>query len=133
MSPRITTGTAITGSGVWHPESAFSNEALCIAFNEFVRRDNLKHAAAIAAGTQEALKESSPEFIERASGIKARYVQDRSGLLDPERMCPNIPRRNEDELSLQAEYALHAARQALVAADRSGEDVDLVVLGASNP
>jgi beta-ketodecanoyl-[acyl-carrier-protein] synthase len=132
MSPRITTGTAITGSGVWHPEQAFSNEALCVAFNEFVRRDNLKNAAAIAAGTQEALKESSPEFIERASGIKQRYVQDLSGLTDPDRMCPNIPRRNEDELSLQAEYAVNAAQRALADAGRTGEDVDLIVLGASN-
>lgn len=132
MSPRITTGTAITGSGVWHPEHAFTNEALCLAFNEFVRRDNAKNADAIAAGTREALKESSPEFIEKASGIKQRYVQDASGLSDPDRMCPNIPHRGEDELSVQAEYAVRAAERALAAAGKTGEDVDLVVLGASN-
>lgn len=132
MAPRITTHTAITGSGVWHPEHALTNEALCVAFNEFVRRDNAKHAEAIAAGTHEPLKESSPEFIERASGIKQRYVHDLTGLTDPDRMCPNIPTRPEEELSVQAEYALVAARQALAAAGRTGEDVDLVVLGASN-
>ncbi len=132
MSPRITTGTAITGSGVWHPEHAFTNEALCLAFNEFVRRDNAKNADAIAAGTREALKESSPEFIEKASGIKQRYVQDASGLSDPDRMCPNIPHRGEDELSVQAEYAVRATERALAAAGKTGEDVDLVVLGASN-
>lgn len=132
MSPRITTGTAITGSGVWHPEHAFTNEALCLSFNEFVRRDNAKHAAEIAAGTREELKESSPEFIEKASGIKQRYVEDASGLSDPERMCPNIPHRGEDELSVQAEYAVKAAERALAAAGRAGEDVDLIVLGASN-
>lgn len=132
MAPRITTNTAITGSGVWHPEHAFTNEALCVAFNEFVRRDNAKHAEAIAAGSREPLKESSPEFIERASGIKQRYVHDLSGITDPDRMCPNIPPRPEDALSVQAEYSLHAARRALEAAGRSGEDVDLVVLGASN-
>jgi beta-ketodecanoyl-[acyl-carrier-protein] synthase len=132
MSPRITTGTAITGSGVWHPEHAFTNEALCVAFNEFVRRDNAKNAEAIAAGTMEALKESSAEFIERASGIKQRYVEDATGLSDPDRMCPNVPHRGEDELSVQAEYAVRAAERALAAAGRSGEDIDLVVLGASN-
>ena len=132
MSPRITTDTAITGSGVWHPEHAFTNEALCVAFNEFVRRDNAKNAEAIAAGTIEALKESSAEFIERASGIKQRYVEDATGLSDPDRMCPNIPHRGEDELSVQAEYAVRAAERALAAAGRSGADVDLVVLGASN-
>lgn len=132
MPPRITTGTAITGSGVWHPEHAFTNEALCLAFNEFVRRDNAKNAEAIAAGTREALKESSPEFIEKASGIKQRYVQDATGLSDPDRMCPNVPHRSEDELSVQAEYAVRAAERALAAAGRTGEDVDLIVLGASN-
>jgi beta-ketodecanoyl-[acyl-carrier-protein] synthase len=132
MSPRTTTGTSITGSGVWHPEHAFSNAELCIGFNAFVRSDNAKHATEIAAGTREALKESSPEFIEKASGIKSRYVEDKTGLMDPERMCPNIPDRGEDQLCVQAEYAIHAGKRALAAAGRTGEDVDLVVLGASN-
>ena len=88
---RTTTATSITGYGVWHPASALTNAELCVAFNEFVRRDNAKHAAEIAAGTHVALKESSPEFIEKASGIKQRYVEDKTGLTDPARLCPNIP------------------------------------------
>ena len=132
MSPRTTTGTSITGHGVWHPETVLSNTELCDAFNEFVRRDNARHADEIAAGKREALKESSPEFIEKASGIKRRYVHDKTGLVDPERMCPNVPDRPEDALSVQAEYAVNAARRALEAAGRTGEDVDLIVLGASN-
>jgi beta-ketodecanoyl-[acyl-carrier-protein] synthase len=47
-------------------------------------------------------------------------------------MCPNIPHRGEDELSYQAEYAVRAAERALAAAGKTGEDVDLIVLGASN-
>lgn len=132
MSPRTTTGTSITGHGVWHPDTVLENPELCVAFNEFVRRENARHADAIAAGTREPLKESSPEFIIKASGIITRYVEDKTGLLDPERMCPNIPDRPEDALSIQAEYAVNAARRALAAAGRTGEDVDLVVLGASN-
>ncbi|HVK86597.1 MAG TPA: beta-ketoacyl-ACP synthase III [Kofleriaceae bacterium] len=132
MSPRTTTGTSITGHGVWHPDNVITNDELCVAFNEFVRRHNAKHADAIAAGTEQPLKESSSEFIVKASGIKQRYVQDKTGLLDPERMCPNIKDRPEEELSVQAEYAVHAARRALERAGRHGEDVDLVVLGASN-
>ena len=127
-----TTGTAITGTGVWHPEHVITNAELCDAFNAFVRLDNERNAAAIAAGTKEPLKESSPEFIVKASGIEQRYVQDKRGLLDPERMCPNIPDRAEDQLSVQAEYAVHAAKRALAAAGRAGEDVDLVILAASN-
>lgn len=132
MAPRITTKTSITGHGVWHPPTALSNQELCAAFNEFVRLDNAKNAEAIAAGKQEALRESTPEFIEKASGIKQRYVQDKTGICDPARMCPNIPDRPEEELSWQAEYAVHAARRALEVAGRAPEDVDLVVLGASN-
>jgi beta-ketodecanoyl-[acyl-carrier-protein] synthase len=132
MSARTTTGTSITGHGVWHPDNVLSNEELCIAFNEFVRRDNARNADAIAAGTREPLKESSPEFIVKASGIKQRYVHDKTGLVDPERMCPNIKDRPEEELSVQAEYAVNAAKLALEKAGRHGEDVDLVVLGASN-
>jgi beta-ketodecanoyl-[acyl-carrier-protein] synthase len=131
MVDRATTQTAISGSGVWHPPTVLDNVELCTAFNEFVRRDNARHAGAIAAGTHEALRESSPEFIVRASGIVQRYVEDKTGLVDPERMCPNIPDRSEDQVSVQAEYAVHAARQALAAAGRAGEDIDLIVLGAS--
>ena len=132
MPPRMTTGTAISGHGVWHPDNILSNDELVIAFNEFVRRENTKHADEIAAGKREPLKESSSEFIVKASGIKKRYVQDKTGLLDPERMCPNIPDRPEDVLSYQAEYSVNAAKKALARAGRTGEDVDLVVLGASN-
>lgn len=128
---RATTKTSITGFGVWHPSTVLDNVELCAAFNEFVRRHNAKHADAIAAETQVALRESSPEFIVRASGIERRYVVDKTGLLDPERMWPNIPERPEDQISLQAELAVHAAQQALAVAGRSGEDVDLVILGAS--
>jgi len=129
---RTTTGTSITGWGVWHPSSVLTNAELCVAFNEFVRRDNASHAAEIAAGTRTALKESTPEFIEKASGIKRRYVEDKTGLMDPERLCPNIADRGEDQLSVQAEYATTVGKLALAMAGRAGEDVDLVVLGASN-
>ena len=131
MLKRATTQTSITGFGVWHPPTVLDNVELCTAFNEYVRRDNAAHAEAITAGTREALRESSPEFILRASGIERRYVEDKTGLLDPERMCPNIPDRPEEQPSVQAEYAVHAARKALEVAGRAGEDIDLVVLGAS--
>ncbi len=124
--------TYLTGSGVWHPPQALSNEELCAAFNEFVRLDNETHADEIRTGTRQPLEESSAAFIEKASGIRQRYVHDRSGLLDPRRMCPNVPDRADDELSVQAEYAVRAAERALANAGRAGSDVDLVILGCSN-
>ena len=39
-------------------------------------------AAEIEAGTAKALTPSSAEFIEKASGIKQRYVLDKAGVLD---------------------------------------------------
>jgi len=125
--PRTTTGTAITGHGVWHPDNILTNDELVAAFNEFVRRHNAQHPDAATP-----LKESSSEFIVKASGIKQRYVHDKTGLTDPERMCPNIPDRPEEALSAQAEYSVNAAKRALAKAGKTGEDIDLVVLGASN-
>jgi len=122
--PRVTTGTAITGAGVWHPENVLTNEELCVAFNEFARRAN-------AAGAQPPIKESTPEFIVKASGIKRRYIVDKVGVLDPERMCPNVADRPDDQLSVQAEFAVNAVSRALAAAGRVGEEVDLVVCGTS--
>src|SRR5258706_13760159 len=115
--PRTTTGTAITGHGVWHPDTVLTNPELCAAFNEFVRRHNATHP-------DKQLKESTPEFVEKASGIKVRYVEDKTGLLDPERMCPNIPDRPEDVLSIQAEYSVKAAKKAPDGAARHAEDID---------
>ena len=132
MASRMSTQTAITGHGVWHPDQILTNDALVACFNEFARRENEKHAAEIAAGTRTPIKESSSEFIVKASGIKERYVEDLAGLLDPSRMCPNIPDRGETELSIQAEYSVNAAKVALERAGRTGEDIDLVVLGACN-
>ena len=91
---RPTTATAITGTGVWHPEHVLDNAELCVAFNEFVRRDNLAHAAEIEAGTRQPLKPSSPEFIEHASGIKTRYIVDKTIWFDdPSARLGMLPER----------------------------------------
>ncbi len=127
-----TTTVAISGTGVWTPPNVITNEELCEAFNEFVRRDNERNADAIAAGERKALSESSAEFIEKASGIKQRHAHDRTGLLDPDRMCPNVPDRPEDQMSLQCEYAVNAAKKALAAAGRVGEEIDMILLAGSN-
>ena len=127
-----TTGTAISGAGIWHPENVITNEELCAAFNGWVQTENARNAAAIAGGAQEPLRESTPDFIVKASGIQRRYVHDKVGLLDPTRLMPLVPDRADDEMSVQCEYAVRAARVALAAAGRVAEEIDLVILGASN-
>ncbi|MFC4161041.1 beta-ketoacyl-ACP synthase III [Chitinimonas lacunae] len=122
----------ITGTGLYTPPHVISNEELVASFNTYVQRWNAANAAAIAAGTLEAKQESSVEFIEKASGIKQRYVLDREGVLDPERMAPRLPARSNDELSIMAEIAVAAAREALERAGRSAADIDGVICAASN-
>jgi len=122
----------ISGTGLWVAPEVISNDELVVAFNAYARRFNEENAAAIAAGEISAVPESSAEFIEKASGIKRRYVVDKSGVLDPARMRPHIPPRPDDALSLQAEMAVAAAREALAAAGRVAADIDMVICAASN-
>ena len=57
---------------------------------------------------------------------------NKAGVLDPARMRPHIAPRPDDVLSLQAEMAVAAAREALAAAGREAADVDMVICAASN-
>src|SRR5690606_21147902 len=93
---------------------------------------NAEHAAEIEAGERVALQPSSAEFIEKASGIKQRYVLDKEGVLDPERMAPRIAERSDDEMSVQAEMAVKAIQQALDNAGRTPADVDAILVACSN-
>lgn len=122
----------ITGSGLWVPPDIISNEELVASFNEYVRRTNERNAAAIARGEVAALQESSSEFIEKASGIKQRHVVEKTGVLDPDRMCPVLPQRPNEQISLMAEMAVGAAREALANAGRKAEEVDLVIVACSS-
>ena len=122
----------ISGTGLWTPEQTITNDELVAAFNQYVERFNAEHADAIAAGEVTALDASNSAFIEKASGIKQRYVIDKSGVLDPSRLAPSIPERGDDEVSIQAEIAVNAARQALENANLTPNDLDAVLVACSN-
>lgn len=122
----------ITGTGLYTPTESITNEELVVAFNEWVDQYNSEHADAIASGELEAKVYSSAEFIEKASGIKSRYVIDKAGIVDPHRMVPRIPERTNDELSVMAEIAVRAARDALTHANVSADTIDGVIVAASN-
>jgi beta-ketodecanoyl-[acyl-carrier-protein] synthase len=122
----------ITGTGVFTPENVITNAELVAAFNAYVDLYNAEHADEIAAGTVEAKGYSSEDFIVKASGIEQRYVIDKTGVLDPRVMHPLLWQRSDDEPSLMAEMGLDAARKALDAAGKAGEEVDLVICAASN-
>lgn len=122
----------ISGTGLATPTDSVTNEELVAAFNQHVNDFNANNAAAIAAGEVEALRESSAEFIVKASGIKSRYMINASGVLDPKLMKPQIPLRNEDEPSLQAEYSVNAAKQAIANANLTPADIDAVIVSCSS-
>lgn len=122
----------ISSSGLFTPEETITNEELVASFNAYVERHNAWHAEAIAAGEMEPLQPSSVEFIEKASGIKARHVMAKQPVLDPDIMAPRWEERGNDELSIMAEIGVKAARDALARAGRDAGDVDAVLCAASN-
>ncbi|WBF19268.1 beta-ketoacyl-ACP synthase III [Halomonas elongata] len=126
------TRVVITGTGLFTPAQAIDNAALVKTFNTWVEAENARWAEAIAAGEREPLQPSSEDFIVKASGIHSRYVLDAEGILDPERMRPNLPARDDDALSIQAEMGVAAANEALQAAKVAAADIDLVIVGCSN-
>jgi len=128
----LTGRPVISATGLFTPEESITNEELVASFNEFVDRHNAANAEAIEAGEVEALTYSSVEFIEKASGIKARHVMSKAPIVDPDIMAPRLEDRPNEELSIMAEIGVKAAKQALERAGRRVEDVDAVLCAASN-
>ncbi len=122
----------ISGTGLYTPANSISNDELAESFNTYVHRFNSENAAAIEAGEIQPLPESSSAFIEKASGIKSRYVTDKAGILDPERMVPRIPERSNDEWSILCEMSVKAAEEALARAGKTAADIDGVIVACSN-
>lgn len=125
-------GIRITGTGLFHPEHVITNEELVESLNAYVEQYNQDHAEQIEAGELEARRGSSAEFIEKASGVKRRYVVEKTGVLDPNRLRPRLAERSDDELSIQAEWGVTAAKQAMENAGVTAEDIDVVILACSN-
>jgi beta-ketodecanoyl-[acyl-carrier-protein] synthase len=122
----------ISGTGLYTPANSISNDELVASFNAYVQQFNADNAEAIARGEVEALSESSTGFIEKASGIKSRFVIDKDGILDPQRMVPRIPERSNDEWGILCEMAVGAAKEALQRAGKTVADIDGVIVACSN-
>lgn len=122
----------ISGTGLYTPANSISNDELVESFNAYVQLFNADNAAAIARGEVEALSESSSGFIEKASGIKSRFVIDKAGILDPRRMTPRIPERSNEEWGILCEMSVAAAKQALERAGKTVADIDGVIVACSN-
>ena len=122
----------ISSTGLFTPADSISNDELVASFNAYVAQHNAQHSAEIEAGQMIALQPSSVEFIEKASGIKARKVLSKASILDVDVMCPRFEERPNDQISVLAEIGVAAARDALERAGRDAKDVDAVLVACSN-
>ena len=122
----------IATTGLYTPPDSISNAELVEAFNAYVERFNAENAAAIAERRIEALLPSTVEFIEKASGIKSRYVVEKSGILNPALMRPDIPERPNEQISILAEIGVKAAEHALERWGKPRERIGAVLCAASN-
>lgn len=127
----MTKNVVISGAGLWTPAQSISNQELVDCYNAFAEKFNQDNAQAIESGDIQGKPLSSAEFIEKASGIKSRYVYKKDGVLDIDRMRPDIEARADDELSHQAEIALKAAKKALQSANKQPEDIDAVIVSCA--
>ncbi len=121
----------ISGTGLFTPPEKISNDELVACFNSYVDKFNHDNEQAILQGEVEALSHSSSAFIEKASGIKNRYVMSKSDILNVDVMKPTFVERPNNELSLQAEIGVAAAKQAMAAANKTTADIDLVIVACA--
>ena len=122
----------ITGSGLYTPEESISNLELVASYNSYVDKYNSQNEKLINSGELEPLVHSDADFIKKVSGIEQRFVLDKEGILNPERMRPNLKERPNEEISIQAEISIDACRQALENAGRTAKDIDAVICGCAN-
>lgn len=126
------TQAVIAGTGLYTPAHIITNQELVDSFNQYVENFNHLHQKEIESNEIEALQPSSVGFIEKASGIKQRYVIDKDGILDPKRMRPYFAPRANDIPSLQCEISLEAIHQALDFAQVTPQEVDCLIVACSN-
>ena len=122
----------IAGTGIWHPEEKVSNNEIVNSYNSFVEKFNQENKLDIENGSIDAMELSSAEFIEKASGIKSRYVIDKEGILNINRMMPRVKNEHPDRLSIHAEVGIKAAKKAMDQANVGPNEIDAIIVGTSH-
>jgi beta-ketodecanoyl-[acyl-carrier-protein] synthase len=131
-SSHVESVPVISATGLFTPSETITNVELVASFNAYVENHNRDHADAIARGAVTALLPSSVEFIEKASGIKARHVVSKAPILDPAIMSPRLPERGNDQISLLAEIGVKACADVLTKTGRQASEIDAVIVACSN-
>ncbi|MCF6192733.1 MAG: beta-ketoacyl-ACP synthase III [Kangiellaceae bacterium] len=122
----------ISATGLYTPEQSISNDELVESYNRYVEQYNHDNAESIDKAEVVELTISNSAFIEKASGIKSRFVLAKERILDPNIMSPDFSPRDDSEMSLMCEMAVVAAKQALTEAKLDASEIDLVIVAASN-
>lgn len=124
----------ISGTGLYVPPNRITNEELVKTFNEYVDQYNAHHKADIDAGLLPPKQHSSAEFIEKASGIKARHLVDVEGVMDLDRMMSKMPEGghgDQEHACFQAHMAIEAGKDAMAQAGVSPDDIDQIICSAA--
>jgi len=122
----------ISATGLFTPSETISNQELVESYNLYVEETNFANRALISSGDVEALQPSSAQFIEKASGIKSRFVLQKQDILNTQKMAPQFPVRHDQAMSKMCEMAIKAATGAINNAGITAEEIDLVIVAASN-
>ena len=122
----------IAGTGIWFPEQKVTNEEIVNSYNSYVENFNKINKESIDKGSILPMEYSSAEFIEKASGIKSRYMIDKEGSLDINRMMPRVDNEHPDRLSIHAKAGIEAAKKAMEQAEVSSDQIDAVIVGTSH-
>jgi beta-ketodecanoyl-[acyl-carrier-protein] synthase len=122
----------IAGTGIWHPDDKISNDEIVNSYNSYAEKFNNDNQSDIDKGLMQPMEFSSSEFIEKASGIKSRYVIDKEGILDVDRMMPRVNNEHPDRLSIHAQVGIEAAKKAMDQANIDSDQIDAVIVGTSH-
>ena len=118
--------------GSFDIRAGFRSECVTNSVEEAFSGGNEENEDAINQGDVEPLIPSSAEFIKKASGIEQRFVVDKEGILDISRMRPRLDERANDEISIQAEMAISASKEAMKQAGVDSSQIDAVICGCAN-
>ena len=92
------------------PEASITNDELVESFNAYVDAENARRAG---AGAPPLSKSDDGVHRPMLPASRTRHVQMLDGILDPARMAPRIPARDDSELSVMAEFGVESAKRAL--------------------
>lgn len=118
----------ISGVGIYLPDDMVTSEELVHSYNEKADHFNLSNFDEITSGKKSALQKSDIDFIVKASGIKKRRLINKE-IINGIRCLPS---RSNTEMSIQCEFALQAAQQAIKNGNKTADEVQAIIVAASN-